>query len=1303
MGKYPIAEEETARLKKLTFLDLLGVEKKPELDIFSEGAALIADCPVALISVMGSETQNIFSCIGLAVDVVDRENTICQYVIATKKILVINDTLDNKVSATNAIILEAGIRFYAGIPLLDDEGFALGTLCVIDFKPNVLTDRQLDSLKRMAEAITKMLVGEKKIIQSDYYEETFRISNDLIAVLDLDFFIKETNPAFEEAFKIEKSDAKQQLFTQVLGSNEEEVTNLKKNLSLKDKIFFTSHTVVNASSPIIIEWHLRQKQNEADIFCFGRNITSQTEETRKLENSERKFKNFFQNAIGLMSLHDLQGNILDVNQKGRELLDYTADEISGMNLRDLVPESNWPLLDDYLARIARNGVDLGNMLLTKKGGEEVIWMYNNIVEIDQDGKQYVISTALNITDRMRLEKDLIYTKKILEQTNEVAQVGGWELNLKKNTVYWSNSVREIHKVGSNFVPSLETAVDFYQGESKEKLNDLVKKAITEGVPYDVELQLLRADGETIWVRVQGVPEFDNGVCTKLFGIIQNIDSSKQLFLELAEKEGMLQSFIRYVPVAVAMFDKHLNYLSVSDYWAAELQMNEAEMIGKHFFDFSTEIPEVRKNIYRDALKGKSYKNNDLALVMPGKNETQHYNIQVSPWYLADDIIGGIIVTTQNITESFQINQELKKAKEMAVIANKAKSEFLANMSHEIRTPLNGVIGFSDLLLKTPLNETQVQYLNYINESGESLLTIINDILDFSKIESGKLELLIDKCNIYDMVSQVVNVILYQSQRKNIELLLNIEQGLPKTLWLDDARIKQVLINLLGNAVKFTESGEIELKVEKLQIDETNLSLRFAVRDTGIGIPLEKQQRIFDAFTQEDSSVSKRYGGTGLGLTISNTILKYMGSSLSLSSELNKGSIFYFDITIPYETESFDENDDLNIDRVLIVDDNENNRIILQQMLAYKNIHSKLAANGMEALQILMTGERFDVILMDYHMPIISGLETIEKIKQLFDNQQEISPLVVLHTSSEEEDIINKFRQDEKSFCLLKPIKSQELYSTLRRAVKAKNNIKDVPEINVYNHQQHHLFAKSLNVLLVDDNPVNMVLNNKMMQILMPDAKLTETSNGLQALEACKLAQFDLILMDVQMPIMDGIEATKQIRMLSNYVAVPIIGVTAGNVLGEKEKCFDAGMDDFLPKPIRQASLSETLMRHVASPIAQKSEKMIDRKSHLDLQLFDEQVGEDEDFKNLFLNLVINELTLAEAKLKEAVAIPDTAALKKILHKLKGTAGTAGLFKLADYAADWEQKAEHASDFSFMTQELEEEIEIGIKLMKEILT
>ncbi|MCS3870676.1 PAS domain S-box-containing protein [Chryseobacterium ginsenosidimutans] len=1252
MDKYPVPDNEDGRINKLKFFDLLQMPKDPQLDIFAETAALIADCPAALIAMMESEAQVIQSCIGLDFDSVDRKSTLCQYTIASGEVVIINDTLSDERSFENPLILTGGIRFYVGIPLIDDEGFALGTLCVIDYKSKILTDNQITALKKIGTAVTTLLIGKRNNIRAEYFQQTFNISNNLICVLDNDFMLKDANPAFTKIFKFNKINATDQNFFRLLGEDNSELQRLIKKLpDIQEEFTFSTSTKISNGTNIIVEWSLKQNQNNSEIFCFGINITQQIEEKQKLESSERRFRSFFENAIGLMSMHDMQGNILSVNEKGRKILQYSAEEVKKLNLKDLVPEKNWLLLAEYLERINTNQEDLGTMILKSKEGEEMIWMYHNLVETDKEGVPYVVSTALNVTERMSLEKDLLYTKKMLEQTSAVAQVGGWEVNLKTNTVFWSQSTKEIHKIDKAFQPDFENALGFYSTESRKKVESLFERAVKKGIPYDEELQLIRHDGVMIWVRVKGIPEFEDGVCKRVFGIIQDIDTFKNIYIELATKEAMLQSFITYVPTAVAMFDKDLNYLAVSSSWKNEFQMHDTDLIGKNMFTVSPNVPDERKKIYRDALGGKAYINKDMALEVPHKEGIQHYNIGVSPWYLSDKVMGGVIVSAQNITESVKTNEELKNAKQMADIANKTKSEFLANMSHEIRTPLNGVIGFSDLLLQTPLNEIQTQYLNYINESGENLLNIINDILDFSKIESGKMELLIEKANVYDMVSQVINAVLYQSQKKNIELLLNIEPGLPKTIWLDETRLKQILINLLGNAVKFTEQGEIELKVEKLNLDDKNIKLRFSVRDTGIGIPVEKQQHIFNAFTQENSSISKRYGGTGLGLTISNNILKYMGSNLTLVSELGKGSVFYFDIEIPFEISDQSEDEILKINKVLIVDDNEANRVILQHMLAYKNIDSKLAANGMEALQMLLAGERFDIILVDYHMPIISGLETIEKIKQLFNEQNEASPLVILHTSSEEHDVINSFRKEESSYFLLKPIKSEELYKTLRRAVKSSE--KELAASKPVQNEEHFPLMASPNVLLVDDNPVNMVLNNRMMKSLIPDAKLTEATDGLQAIEQCRDQFFDIVLMDVQMPVMDGIEATKQIRLLPEYSAVPIIGVTAGNVLGEKEKCLSSGMNDFLSKPLRQNDLLEMLKKHMGADSQELSEILQHPEVYLDMNLLSEQMGDDDDFKVIFLNLVIQELNQAKENVKSAVKEKDTEELKKILHKLRG--------------------------------------------------
>ncbi|RLJ80913.1 response regulator, partial [Pedobacter alluvionis] len=309
------------------------------------------------------------------------------------------------------------------------------------------------------------------------------------------------------------------------------------------------------------------------------------------------------------------------------------------------------------------------------------------------------------------------------------------------------------------------------------------------------------------------------------------------------------------------------------------------------------------------------------------------------------------------------------------------------------------------------------------------------------------------------------------------------------------------------------------------------------------------------------------------------------------------------------------------------------------------------------------------------------------------------PLVILHTSSEEHDVINSFKKEENSYFLLKPIKSEELYKTLRRAIKSSE--KEAVAHKRLQTEEPSLLMTSPRVLLVDDNPVNMVLNNRMMKSLIPDVRLAEATDGLQALEQCRNQLFDLLLMDVQMPVMDGIEATKQIRLLPEYSTIPIIGVTAGNVLGEKEKCLDSGMNDFLPKPLRQNDLLEMLKKHIGTGVQTLSENPPQPEAYLDINLLNEQMGDDEDFKVIFLNLVIQGLNQAKENIKLAVKEKNTEELKKILHKLRGTAGTAGLIRLTDQTSSWEKRIEDNMDYTVMEREIIHEITIGIQLIKDL--
>ncbi|MDD2798156.1 MAG: PAS domain S-box protein [Bacteroidales bacterium] len=614
----------------------------------------------------------------------------------------------------------------------------------------------------------------------------------------------------------------------------------------------------------------------------------------------------------------------------------------------------------------------------------------------------------------------------------------------------------------------------------------------------------------------------------------------------------------------------------------------------------------------------------------------------------------------NVRQRANLEKNLIQEKARAEIANAAKSEFLANMSHEIRTPLNGVIGFTELLKNTPLSNVQQQYVDNANISAHSLLGIINDILDFSKIEAGKLELDTIQTDVIELIEQASDIVKYSSSKKGLELLLNIMPNIPRYAIVDPVRLKQILINLLSNAVKFTEIGEVELKVSFLPVSENQGEFTFSVRDTGIGISEEQEAKLFKAFTQADSSTTRRFGGTGLGLVISNLIAEKMNSRIQLISKQGEGSVFFFTITAEFQngTPLVSENVK-DVKRVLVIDDNDNNRIILEHTLQNWGIEFVGCDNGLSSLKMIERSKHFDVIIVDYNMPYINGIDTIRMIREQLNLSPDIQPIILLHSSSDDVKIHEECKKLGVRFNLIKPIKSQELLNYLNNIHNLKVESVDVEKSKTNYSQKQDKSMDSPVILIAEDVDLNLQLVSIMIKKHLPNAVIISAVNGEEAVKETLMLTPDFILMDVQMPVMSGLEATVKIRKEETKGRrVPIVALTAGAVKGEREKCFDAGMDDFLTKPLEYQELVNVLDKFIVRKT--KNEAKVVSPNGIEEVTFDkaalmEKLGGDESLLAELIEMAIEDISNVVSLLVDNLAQQNSKEAKMAAHTLKGTA------------------------------------------------
>ncbi|MBI1917879.1 MAG: response regulator [Planctomycetes bacterium] len=798
-------------------------------------------------------------------------------------------------------------------------------------------------------------------------------------------------------------------------------------------------------------------------------------------------------------------------------------------------------------------------------------------------------------------------------------------------------------------------------------------------------QELRKTHDELEIRVQERTE----QLVKVNEALQAEISERQRTAEaLRETESKWRQLAQTAPNVIASLDRDGTILFINRPVSGARRVEE--LIGTSCYDYV--LPEQHQK-FREALEYVFQTQEPTAFEIASRGLDgilRWWASHFGPVIINGRVTGATVIST-NITARKQAEEELREAKEAAEAASRAKSEFLANMSHEIRTPMNGIIGMTDLALDTDLSREQRDYLNMVKLSADSLLTVINDILDFSKIEAGKLQLDTVPFDLRDNVGDTMKTLALRAHRKGLELACHVHSEVPAAIVGDPGRLRQLVVNLVGNAIKFTEHGEVVLDVAVVRgllssakgepADGTGpaaeaprtdhgqrtaeVTLHFALRDTGIGIPAEQQRVIFDPFVQADSSTTRRYEGTGLGLAISYRLVQMMGGRIWLESTVGQGSTFHVVVPfgLPSETAEqpvLPQPVQLRGLPVLVVDDYAINRSILGEMLTKWEMKPTMVDSGPAALEEMKrasaAGEPYPLVLLDAMMPGLDGFALAEQIQQ---HPELAGATIMMLSSSGQPGDAARCRELGIAAYLTKPVKQSELLDAIEMCLGKASLDKEQPLPAPRSRLQEG--RRCLHILLAEDNTVNQRLAVRLLEL--QSHTVVVAGNGREALSAWEQQPFDLVLMDVQMPAMDGLEATVVIRAKEQGTGnhIPIIAMTAHAMKGDRERCLEAGMDGYVAKPIRADQLLQAIEDLIptgasiqtATPQEEPGAAILDRTVALS------RVGGNEQLLRELMEMFQEECPRLMTAIREALAKGDAPGLRLVAHTLKGSVGTFG--------------------------------------------
>jgi PAS domain S-box-containing protein len=1030
---------ESRRIEALNSYDVLNTLPEKEYDAITRLASYICQAPIALITLIDADKQWVKSKVGIETTSTARADAFCNYTIQSDQLFEVPDaSKHHDLKNHPAVDTNNGVRFYAGAPLIDPEGYRLGSLCVVDTVPRTITDEQRDALRTLADEVMSHLILRKQKnelekslgVHKEFYT-LFNSSSEIHFIANGNSEIEIINNAASKVLGYTSKDlVGKSLWEFVAGKNREQYRELIEKGTLSQQSFeLETQTLTHNNQYKWISWSAVNKNGK--WYASGRDITYQknlVNETEQLSLVASKIKN----GVVISNAND---QVVWTNDAFEEITGFNQQDVEGSYLGQLLKGKTKDEAAEHELLTAireRRSYEVELLIEHKNGSNKWVSVTNSVI-YDAGGQiEKYIRIIIDISARKKAEQNveiLSFAARKSPSGIFIRDAEGkiiWMNNAMEQTIGYSLEELKGQTVGNKLIGK-ETDLEVF-GKALQ--------AVKENKPYEVEIKIYKKDGSTAWVHTSNSPLFnETGSVERQIAVMVDITDRKK-----AEEELTMLSLVASKTTSGVVINNSDGKVEwVNSAFEKITGYTLAEVSNKHLGDSLkgelTDVSLIEKA--RELSEKKQSFDVDLLIY---RKDGQQLWISVINTVIMDDNgkVDKYVEVIIDITAKKKVEKELIAAKEEALQLSRAKDMFISVMSHEIRTPLNAVIGMAHLLLEDNPLESQKESMSILKFSAENLMTLINDVLDFTKIETGNVELEKVSVDIRDLIKSITASMQYKAQEKGIYLTCNVDELVPAIILGDKARLVQILLNLVSNSVKFTAQGGVNIDLKVIEKNDDTVRIRFAVSDTGIGIAEDKLGTIFESFKQAEANTTRNYGGTGLGLAISKRLIELHDSRINVDSVLGEGSTFWFSITfklLDSHTVNYSNKVEtrLNIN-ILVVDDNQINRLLINKVLKKWGASADFAENGIEAIEKLEANKSYDAVLMDINMPLMGGLEATNIIRAKTETYFQRVPIIAL-TASMLSNQMGEIEAAGMDDYILKPFDPATLFDKLSRYQK----------------------------------------------------------------------------------------------------------------------------------------------------------------------------------------------------------------------------------------------------------------------------